>query len=143
NTEEASEAATEFSLVNTGASMEADEAATEVSSLSANQVKTVADIILGTSTTTKTMKAQLNKRKAVVKDIDAITKNLSKADESNVQASKAASAFIRRYIKETIKFEMQLTNYTVSIMKAALAYAEASNGAKVAEPEVSEDEKKN
>lgn len=143
NTEEASEVATEFSLVNTGASMEADEAATEVSSLSANQVKTVADIILGTSTTTKTMKAQLNKRKAVVKDIDAITKNLSKADESNVQASKAASTFIRRYIKETIKFEMQLTNYTVSIMKAALAYAEASNGAKVAEPEVSEDEKKN
>lgn len=142
NTEEASEAATEFSLVNTGASMEADEAATEVSSLSANQVKTVADIILGTSTTTKTMKAQLNKRKAIVKDIDAITKNLSKADEANVQASKAASTFIRRYIKETIKFEMQLTNYTVSIMKAALAYAEASNGAKVAESETADDEKK-
>lgn len=129
NTEEASEAATEFSLVNTGASMEADEAATEVSSLSANQVKAVADIILGTSTTTKTMKAQLNKRKAIIKDINAISKNLSKAEESNVQASKAASTFIRRYIKETIKFEMQLTNYTVSIMKAALAYAEASNGA--------------
>lgn len=137
-TEEASAVATEFELDSTGVSMEADDAASSVNSLNANQVKSVSDIIINTSATTKTMKAQLAKRKAIIKDIETITKELAKAEGSNSVAAKAASTFVKRYIKQTIKFEMQLTNYTVGVMKAALAYAEASNGAKVAEPEASE-----
>lgn len=141
-TEEAAEVATEFELETSGVSMEADEASVSVNSLSGNQIKTLTDIIINTSGTTKTMKAQLAKRQAVSKNIDTITKELAKADGSNVEATKAASAFIRRYIKQTIKFEMQLTNYTVGVMKAALAYAEASNATVVSTESVDLEEKK-
>lgn len=143
STEDAAEVATEFELETSGVSMEADEATTAVSSLSANQIKMTSDIIIDTAATTRTMKGQLAKRKAIIKEMEAITKALATAEGSNSEATKAASAFIKRYIKQTIKFETQLAAYTVGVMKAALAYAEASNGAKVAEPEVSEDEKKN
>lgn len=140
---EATEVGTTFELETSTSSMEAEEAETSVQSLNANQVKAVVDIVLNTANTTKTMKAELNKRKALIKDMDTLTKEMAKAEGNNSALTSAANTFIKRYIKETIKFEMQLTNHTVGVMKAALAYAEASNGAKVAEPEVSEDEKKN
>ena len=139
-TEEASVVATEFEMDVSSVSMEADEAATSVNSLNANQVKSVSELIINTSATTRTMKAQLAKRKSIAKDIETITKELAKTEGSNSPAATAASAFIKRYIKQTIKFETQLTGYTVSVMKAALAYAEASNGAKAVE--ASDDEKK-
>ena len=138
STEDAAEVATEFELETSSVSMEADEATTAVSSLSANQIKMTSDIIIDTAATTRTMKGQLAKRKAIIKEMEAITKALATAEGSNSEATKAASAFIKRYIKQTIKFETQLAAYTVGVMKAALAYAEASNGARFAELQASE-----
>ena len=137
-TSETTEAGTTFELETSTTSMEANEVETDVQSLNSNQVKSVADIVLNTATTTKTMKAELNKRKSLIKDMDTIAKEMAKAEGSNSPLTAAANAFIKRYIKETIKFEMQFTTYTVGVMKAALAYAEASNAAQAtveAEPE--------
>lgn len=139
---EATEVGTTFELETSTSSMEAEEVETSVQSLNANQVKAVTDIVLNTANTTKTMKAELNKRKALIKDMDTLTKEMAKAEGNNSALTSAANTFIKRYIKETIKFEMQLASHTVGVMKAALAYAEASNGAKAAEPEASDDEKK-
>lgn len=135
-TSETTEAGTTFELETSTTSMEANEVETDVQSLNSNQVKSVADIVLNTATTTKTMKAELNKRKSLIKDMDTIAKEMAKAEGSNSPLTAAANAFIKRYIKETIKFEMQFTTYTVGVMKAALAYAEASNAAQpTVEPE--------
>lgn len=130
---EASEVATEFELESNGVSMEADENAT-ATSLSASQIAQVADLIQATSATTQTMRAQLNKRKAIMKSVDQLTKALSTENkEGSSQLTVASGTFIKQFIKQTIKFEMDLTSYSVSVMKAALAYAEASNGSKAAE----------
>lgn len=127
---EAAYASTEFSLDTTNVSNEAEQDATTVNSLSASQIKTVTDIISNTAATTKTMKAELAKRKSVAASIDKIAKGMvDKEDGKSNEATTAARLFIKKYIKQTTMFEMQLTSYTVGVMKAALAYAEASNNA--------------
>ena len=124
---------TEFQMDNTAVSMEASEDAT-VTSLSAKQIQQVADIVQNTSTTTQTMKGQLNKRKSIIKNIDQLTKAMAAENkDGNHALSDASALFVKRFIKQTIKFEMQLTSYSVQVMKAALAYAEASNSASPAE----------
>lgn len=135
--EEAVVLSTEFEVETTGASMEADEDAT-VTSLSAKQIAQVADIILATGTTTQTMRAETNKRKSTIKNVNNLTKALNKEEGANTGVTKASATFIKHFIKQTAKFEMQLTSYTVQVMKAALAYAEASNSATPAEEPAAE-----
>lgn len=125
---EASVTSTVFELNTTSVSTESEETAT-VTSLSATQIAQVATIIQNTSMTTQAMRAELNKRKSIMKSVDQITKAISKENkDANNPLSNAASTYIKQFIKQTIKFEMELTSHAVSTMKAALAYAEASNG---------------
>lgn len=127
--------ATSFEMDTTDIAMESDEEAT-VNSLSAQQIAQVATIVQNTSVTTQTMRAELNKRKAVMKNIDQLTKTLAAENkDANNALTKASSTFVKQFIKQTIKFEMDLTSYSVGVMKAALAYAELSNGSTAAEPE--------
>lgn len=124
--QQASVLSTEFDLETV--SMEADEGATQAMSLNAGQIKTLTGIVINTAGTTRTMKAELQKRKALAKSIDEIAKKTQAAEDKDGGATiKAARKFINSYIKNTVKFEMQLTSYTVAVMRAALVYAEASN----------------
>ena len=127
NMQQATVLSTEFDLETV--SMEADEGATQAMSLNASQIKTLTGIVINTAGTTRTMKAELQKRKALAKSIDEIAKKMQVVEDKDNNATiKAARKFINSYIKNTVKFEMQLTSYTVAVMRAALVYAEASNG---------------
>lgn len=128
NIQQAAVLSTEFDLETV--SMEADEGATQAMSLNAGQIKTLTGIVINTAGTTRTMKAELQKRKALAKSIDEIAKKMQVVEDKDNNATiKAARKFINSYIKNTVKFEMQLTSYTVAVMRAALVYAEASNNA--------------
>ena len=141
--DEASLICTEFELDTNGVSMESDEQVT-VTSLSASQIGELTTIIKNTAATTQNMKKMLNQRKAVMSSVDKITKALAKEDkEANNPLTKATATFLKQFIKQTIKFEMDLTTYSVNAMKAALVYAEASNNSKSdAEPEANDDDEK-
>ena len=132
--EEVATISTEFAMDTNGVSMESDET-TVVTSLSAAQIGEVASIIQNTAATTQNMKKMLNQRKAVMSSVDKVTKALAKEDkDANAKMAQASAAFIKQFVKQTIKFEMELTSYSVAVMKAALAYAEASNNSKSTEP---------
>lgn len=141
NVDDAVALTTEFTVESTSVSTESDETVS-VTSLSAKQVAEVATIVQQTAATTQTMKAQLNKRKALMKQIELITKEMNNTGDETTVISTSAHAFVKQFIKQTIKFEMDLTSYSVGVMKAALAYAEASNTSSAAASTDDSDEKK-
>ena len=125
----ASTLSTEFDMETI--SLEADDSVVnQVPALNAKQIKTLTGIIINTAGTTRTMKAELQKRKTLSKSIDSISNKMQSTEGTDAaKGTKEARKFINSFIKNTIKFEMQLTTYTLAVMKAALAYAEASNNA--------------
>lgn len=136
---EAAEVSTAFSL--TADKATAAETKGTVTSLSSSQVGQVTSLIVDTSATTKTMKAAAEKRKSVIQEVNELTKNLSTENGKETKAMAEASAtFIKNWIKQTLKFEMEMTNYAVGIMKAALIYAEVSNSATVSTETILEDD---
>ena len=106
---------------------DADSKVFKTHSLSPKQITDVATIVENTAATTATMKAELNKRKALIKQIDALTKELAKDKENNAPLQKAAAAFVKQFIRQTIKFEMEMTSYALYVMKSGLTYAMVSN----------------
>lgn len=140
--EEGAEIGTEFAISGGDTtSMESEEDA-NVQSLSGKQVGQVLDLIITTSATTQTIKKELAKRKSLMGEIDKITKQLAadnNGEGNDVSAATAtSSAFIKQFLKQTIKFEMDMTRYSLGILKAALTYANLSNGS-VAKEEPAEE----
>ena len=138
---EVQEVSTIYSIETSGTtSMESNDG---VISLNAKQVDAVANLVTNTSATTRNMQSLLKTRKSLISEVNNLTKELATQDsESNVAMVKSNSMFIKQFIKQTIRFEMEMTTYAVSTMKAALAYAEASNGSAPAAEANDDDEKK-
>ena len=118
---------TRFEVNESGVSMEATEVPFKALSLSPNQILDVANIVHNTALTTQTMNAELNKRKALIAQVTALTKALSKDGSNNAPMQKASAAFLKQFIKQTIKFEMDMVTYGVQTMKSAMIYAQTSN----------------
>ena len=124
---EASDAATEFTIVSsTTSSMEAN-SDVNVQALNPKQIQQVLSLLENTANTTRNMKKSLAVRKALIKQVNAISTEIAKTEGNNNALSKAAAAFVKSYLKQTIKFEMDMTTYGVKTMKAAINYIGLSN----------------
>lgn len=125
---EAADISTEFEVhTANGFSMEAKNEV-NIQALSAKQITQVLSILENTANTTRNMKKSLAGRKALVKQVNTLTAEISKNEGANGPVTKAAGSFVKQYIKKTIKFEMDITTYGVKIMKAAINYVTLSNG---------------
>ena len=118
---------TNFSIGIPGFGNEAAEVVFKTSSLSPKQIADVATIVQNTAATTATLKAELGKRKAVLAQVDTITKELAKDKENNAPLQKAAAAFIKQFIRQTIRFEMEMNKYALEVMKTGISYCHVSN----------------
>lgn len=118
---------TNFSVGIPGYGNEAAEVVFKATSLSPKQIADVASIVQNTAQTTATMKAEIAKRKAIIKQVDMVTKQLANDKENNAPLQKAAASFVKQFIRQTIKFEMDMTTYALSVMKSGLTYANVSN----------------
>lgn len=124
---EASEVSTAFTLFNQdGISMEAGNEYS-VQALNPVQIKQVLALIDNTAATTRNMKKSLDARQGVMKQVHDLSKEIAKVEGNNNALSKAAASFVKQYIKQSVKFEMDMTNYGVKVMREAINYIGLSN----------------
>lgn len=124
---EASEVSTAFSFSSQdGISMEASKEY-NVQALNPVQIKQVLALIDNTAMTTRNMKKSLDTRRGAMKQIHDLSKEIAKVEGNNNALSKAAASFVKQYIKQSVKFEMDMTNYGVKVMREAVNYIGLSN----------------
>lgn len=127
NAQEVSDMCTEFTLSKQNDISMESEKTFDVQALNPKQILQALALIDNTAATSRNMKQSLAGRKALIKQIDGLTKEIAKAEGNNSAMTKAASTFVKKYLKQTIKFEMDMTKYGLDTMRGALNYISLCN----------------
>lgn len=126
-TDEASTLSTEFSLSKrSDISMEASKSF-DVQALNPKQIQQALALIDNTAMTSRNLKKSLASRKALIKQVDSLMKEVVKAEGTNNAMSKAAATFVKKFLKQSIKFETDITKYGIDTMRASINYIGLSN----------------
>lgn len=127
NAEEASTLSTEFSLSRRSDISMEESKSFDVQALNPKQIQQALALIDNTAMTSRNLKKSLAGRKALIKQVDSLMKEVAKAEGTNNALSKAAAVFVKKYLKQTIKFETDMTKYGIDTMRAAINYIGLSN----------------